>query len=100
MEIKNLTIGQKKALIISLENQVSKKTPSEVKLLNELREDLAEVEIFGGFAFLVCGSYAKQLEMDKFDEDYRNSWIKIKESGKGFFITSYYTGNKRLYNEF
>lgn len=100
MRIENLTLGQKKALLESLEKQKSKKTPPEVKTLNDLREFFAEpvdVEEFGEGFFKRCGDFIKMIDMDTFGENYRNNWVKLKETSKGEYFTSFYTGGKRIY---
>ena len=97
MSIKNLTAGQKKALLISLSNQSSPMTTGEKALLKQLKEDAIEiVETAQGWPVQKLGNKVRQIDLDTFGEDYRNCWIKLQESEKGVFFYSAYFG-KRIY---
>jgi hypothetical protein len=97
MNIKNLTDGQKEALLISLSNQSSPMTTGEKSLLKQLKEDAIEiVETAKGWSVQKLGNKVRQINIDTFGEDYRNCWVKLQESGKGIFFYSAYFG-KRIY---
>lgn len=104
MTTSNFTTAQKKGLFVMLRDQQSQMTQSEKELyeilLKEFRnckdEFLAEIVTFEGIEFYKCGKFVKQTEIDTFGEDYRNCWMKIQESGKGFFVNPSYIG-RRIY---
>jgi hypothetical protein len=98
MDITKLTLGQKKALLESLENQKSKRNTAERNTLNALREDLGEVINTRHYGeFIICGNYIKLHNFDTFGENYKARWIKIHETPRGEFFTCSYFNNKRIY---
>jgi hypothetical protein len=104
MDISKLTQGQKQALYNSLEYQKTPKTTAEKETLNQLRMELAEeVETEMGLIVLRVGDLVRMRDkdFDTYGEDYRNRWMKVRESGKGEFFNSHYlssTGRaKRIY---
>lgn len=99
MNISNLTIGQKKALLKSLESQKSPMTKSEKIALNALRFDLSE-EITaeeGRFTLLRVGNLVRMIDIDTFGEDYRIRWVKVKENRKGEFFNIQYLSGSRIF---
>lgn len=93
MDISKLTQGQKQALLYSLERQKTPKTTGERNTLEALRLDNAEeVLTVDGNIVLRCGDYVKMRDkdFDTFGEDYRNRWIKIRETNKGEYFNSHY----------
>jgi hypothetical protein len=94
--IKHFTTGQKEALLVSLEGQKSPKTPSERKVLNELREFFSE-SVDGEPELMRCGDFIKFRHMDTFGDRWNNNWIKIYSTDKGEYFKMHYLGNKRIY---
>ena len=100
MKATNYPVEVQKALLESLTNQKSPKTPAEVNLLSELRDIFAEeceVDGYNKTDFKRVGNYIKMADMDTFGEDYRNKWVKIKSNSKGEYFTIKYLGNNRIY---
>jgi hypothetical protein len=94
MEIKHLTLGQKKGLLDMLSNQKSKMTPNERKIYNLLRDDLSENLSGDAFGFKRCGNYVKMINMDTFGDRYNNCWIKIYSDNNGEYFKSKYLGRR------
>ena len=104
--LNKLTKGQREELYISLKNQTSQKTNSEKLVLKELIKEFSnvlndkfadKVECIEGGLFFRIGDFVKIVNMDKFGDDWRNTWVKVYESSKGEFFKMAYLGGKRTY---
>lgn len=96
MEAPKFTQAQAKAIFETLHNQTSPFTPME-KLIYDKYKDQFPVRLTGEASnFERLGNKVRQIEMDKFGEDYRNCWIKVYSNSKGEYFTSKYIG-KRIY---
>ena len=97
MKASNFPTNVQKALLVSLSNQTSIMTISELQLLNELIE-LHPVALKGyASGYERKGNYVRMINLDTFGERYNNCWIKIYTTNKGEYFTHTYTGNKRVY---
>jgi hypothetical protein len=98
MDTSRFTKGQKEALLQSLSNQKSPMTRGEKALFEQLRKEaIVIVKTQSGCEFEMFENKVRQIGMDTFGEDYRNRWIKLKESSNGVYFTASYFGNKRIY---
>jgi hypothetical protein len=102
MKATQYTLGQRKALYISLRNQACKMTDSERYLYNELRNEFSEVMdvIFAeeSKGMYILNGKAKQIQMDTFGDTYRNGWSKIKTDKDGDeYVRTAYLGKWYLY---
>jgi len=99
--MRKYTEGQRKGLWEMLKDQKSPMTTAEKKLFNELVEEFAEVVYTEkGDSFYRVGDKVKMTFMDTCEDDWRNNWLKVKETVKGEYIVSKYLGGKREYLKF
>lgn len=107
--IENLTEGQKKGMLEMLSNSTNLTGP-EREILTQLRVYFKKTIIAVRCHELLkinqrpiemilseCGGYVKMLWLDTFGEDYRNRWVKLRESSKGQYFNMKYLGDERWY---
>lgn len=75
-------------------------SPSEKKLLNQLREYFSKCyELDNCGKVLIFDGLVKEIEMDTCGSVYRFHWVKLRKTGLGEYYFSKYYG-KRMYIDF